>query len=309
MAGASPAERPIRHEAAMRKPFDPTTRKLIDLGPAEWLRFLHVPLAHPERVRVLDSNLSTFTAEADRVIWVDEPEPWIELVELQVGRDLELPHRVHWYSTILHRTHRVPVHSTVVLFRPAADGPELTGVYEQRDRQGVVYDWFRYNVVRIWERPVDEVLAAGLTVLPLAPVSNVAAEQVPSVLLAMSDRMAQETSREQAAMLWIATRILMGLRYEEKQIDAIIEGVSAMLFGIEGLEESSVYQGILRKEARQVLLRQGRKKFGPPDPQIEAAIATIADLDRLHDLLDRIFDVSSWEELRAAEDSSREERP
>ena len=136
------------------------------MGPADWLQFLHVPVTHPERVRVLDSNLSTFTAEADRVIWVGEPEPWIELIELQSGRDLELPDRLHWYSTLLRRARKVPVHSTILLLRPAADGPDLTGVYEQADRQGAVYDWFRYNVVRIWERPVEEILAAGLPVLP-----------------------------------------------------------------------------------------------------------------------------------------------
>jgi hypothetical protein len=40
-------------------------------------------------------------------------------------------------------------------------------------RNGDVYDWFRYNLVRIWEQPVEDVLAAGLPVLPLAPVANV----------------------------------------------------------------------------------------------------------------------------------------
>jgi hypothetical protein len=194
-----------------------------------------------------------------------------------------------------------------------ADGPELTGLYEQKDRQGVVYDWFRYNVVRIWERPVEEVLAAGLPVLPLAPVSNVAAEKLSQVLLAISDRLARETTPEQAAEFWNATTILMGLRYEKEQIDAILEGVSTMLYGIRGIEESSVYQDIFRKgraeEAKTVLLLQGRQKFGPPDPRIEATITAISDLDRLHDLMSRLLEVSSWEELLAAEESSSEERP
>ena len=43
---------------------------------------------------------------------------------------------------------------TVVLLRPAADGPELNGIYERRYRQGAVYDWFRYDIVRIWQQPV-----------------------------------------------------------------------------------------------------------------------------------------------------------
>ncbi len=270
---------------------------------------------------MIDSNLSTVTAEADKVLWVDDPEPWIEHIELQAGRNPDLPERVHWYSTIIRHSFQVPVHSTVILLRPVVDGPELTGIFEQTDRHGAVYDTFRYNVVRVWEQPVEEILAAGLPVLPLAPVSDVAAERVPDVLLAMSDRLARESSREQAATLWNATRILMGLRYAEKQVDAIIEGVSAMLFGIEGIEESSVYQGILRKgraqgiaegraegrtegiveglleEARATLLRLGRKNLGPPEERVEARIASITDLVTLHDLQDRIDDVSTWDEL------------
>jgi predicted transposase YdaD len=289
----------------MSKPFDATLRKLIELEPVAWLRFLHIPVADPARVKVIDSNISTVTAEADKVLWVGEPEPWIEHVELQASRKLDLPERVHWYSTIMRHGFKVPVHSTIILLRPAANGPELNGVFEQKDRHGDVYDCFRYDVVRVWEQPVEEVLAAGLAVLPLAPVSNVAEERVPSVLLAMSDRMARESSREQAATLWTATCILMGLRYEEKQVAAFIEGVSAMLFGIEGIEESSVYQGILRKgeakgqieEARENLLRLGRRKLSPPEERVKARIASITDLGTLHALQDRILDVSSWDEL------------
>jgi hypothetical protein len=52
------------------------------------------------------------------------------------------------------------------------------------------------------------------------------------------------------------------------------------------------------------LLRLGRKKFGPPGERIEAAIAAIADLECLHELLDRILDVSSWDELLPSTDGS-----
>jgi hypothetical protein len=75
---------------------------------------------------------------------------------------------VHFYSTLLHRAHKVPVHSTVVLLRPAADGPDINGTSEMRYRNGAVYDFFLYDVIRIWERPITEMLAAGLAVLPLA---------------------------------------------------------------------------------------------------------------------------------------------
>ena len=83
------------------------------------------------------------------------PEPWIEHIELQAGRDIGLSDRVHYYNTSLGRAHSVPVHSTIVLLRPAADGPDVNGIHERRYRNGDVYDWFRYDVLRIWEQPVE----------------------------------------------------------------------------------------------------------------------------------------------------------
>jgi predicted transposase YdaD len=156
---------------------------------------------------------------------------------------------------------------------------------------------------------VDQLLAPGLTVLPLVPLSDVKEEKLPEVLLAISARLAREAGPEEAATLWNATRVLMGLRYSEQKVDSIIEEASAMLLGIRGIEESSVYQGILKKgeaigeakgaakEARKILLRQGSKRLGPPDEPIRGRIAAITELDRLRGLLNRILDVSSWEEF------------
>ncbi len=59
----------------MSKLFDATMRKLIEMEPAAWLRFLHVLFVDADRVKVIDSNLSTVTADADKVLWVDEPKP------------------------------------------------------------------------------------------------------------------------------------------------------------------------------------------------------------------------------------------
>jgi len=299
-----------------RKRYDATVRKLIEMGPPEWPAFLGFPVADPDRVRAIDSNLSTVTAESDKVLWVDDLEAWIIHIEFQVGRDVGLVDRVHMYSTLLHSHHKVPVRTVVILLKPAADGPELTGLLEKKHRDGEVYDSFRYHVVRVWEQPVDLLLSSGLTVLPLAPISDVKEEQVPEVLMAISDRLKEEASFEEAATLWNAILVLMGLRYPEEKIESIIKGVPTMLFGIRGIEESSVYQGILKKgedigrvegrvegaveEARKTLLRQGRKKLGPPDEQVSGRIAEITDLDRLHVLLDRILDVSSWDELQAS---------
>jgi hypothetical protein len=208
----------------MNKPYDATTRNLFEMGPPDWAGYLGSPLADPRLARVIDSNLSTITAEADKVLWIDAPEPWIEHVELQAGCDTRLEDRGHLYNTLLGYQFRVPIRTTLVLLRPAADGPELTGLREQEHRNGDVYDSFRYNVIRVWQQPVNFLLACGLTVLPLAPVLDVEPEKVPELLLAIADRLAREASPDQAATLWSATQILMGLRYEEEQVDRFMKG-------------------------------------------------------------------------------------
>ena len=51
-----------------KKPYDATTRKLIEMGPPDWVGYLGNPVPDPGRVTAIDSNISTVTAEADKVL-------------------------------------------------------------------------------------------------------------------------------------------------------------------------------------------------------------------------------------------------
>ena len=134
------------------------------------------------------------------------------------------------------------------------------------------------------------------------------------------ERLVREASLEHAATLWAATKVLMGLRYR-KRGGRFTSGVSAMILGIHGIEESSVYQDIFAQgeakgEGRRARAKRGAcrgagghrrgptdiaapgtKKFGPVSDAVETRIAALDDLDLLNDLLDRILDVSTWNEL------------
>ena len=90
-------------------------------------------------------------------------------------------------------------------------------------------------------------------------------------------------------------------------------GVSAMILGIRGIEESSVYQDIFAKErsrerprgeakgrveeARLAIMRLGHRKLGQPGEDVCTKIEAIDNVDQLNCLLDRILDVSSWDEV------------
>ncbi len=308
----------------MAKPFDATMRELFEMEPAAWLEFLGIPVPDPSLVQVIDSNVSTITAETDKVMRIDGPEPLIVHAEFLSGRDLAYPGQCHWYNTLVERRHKVPVWSVLVLIRPTADGPELTGTFERSCPGRGRNLWFCYDVIRVWREPPERLLAGGLPILPLAPVSDVTEERLPEVLTAVAERLKREAPDELKKQLWASTEILMGARYPRERVAELIQGVMTMVLGIRGIEDSWVYQDILAKgeakgeargEARgeakglaEGLLRIGRKTLGPPDERVAAAILAVSDREQLNQLYDRVSDAPSWDELLASIGESPGER-
>jgi predicted transposase YdaD len=282
----------------MSKHFDATTKELLEYDPRDWMRLLLG--REVGEVRVLNVDLSTITSEADSVLLVDESEPWIVHLEFQTSHDSNLPLRLQRYNILVHYRHQLPVQTIVLLLCPEADGPSVTGLLQHRLPDGLIYHEFRYNVVRTWERLPAEFLTGGLATLPLAPLASVKESALAQVIQAIQERLDREATKNQAEMLWTATYLLMGLKYSGDLTDELFQGVRNM-------KESVTYQKILREgraegraeEAKRILKRQGSRRFGKPDANIEAALDAIADLDTLEQLSDRVLEVTGWEELLA----------
>jgi predicted transposase YdaD len=162
---------------------------------------------------------------------------------------------------------------------------------------------YNYRVARIWEESPEPYLTAGVNLVPLAPLTGVEQEALPGLIQRMAARINAEPERR-AAKLWTATYLLMGLCYSVDVVEQLLEGVANM-------QESTTYQAILREGRqegliegritgeRQILVRLGTKRFGPPDPVILAAIEAIRSVERLEGLGERILDpdVRDWNEL------------
>ena len=192
------------------------------------------------QLRIVNADVSTVTAAADRVLLVEEEEPWILHVELQSGRDVLLPARTQMYNTLIGWRHGLAVRSLIVLLRPAADGAELTGVFERGFPDESPYLTFRYQIVRIWQLPVETCLDGGLGLVPLAPLGAVTEAELPAVIGRMRQRIDHEATAEEAATLWTAADVLMGLRYSR-------ELVSELLRGVQNMKESVTYQAIVEE--------------------------------------------------------------
>jgi predicted transposase YdaD len=281
--------------------FDVSAKELVWDDPGAWLDRLGIGPAGP--VEVIDSDITALTAAADKVIRVRGPEPYLVNIELQSSHQMDLAETIWFRQAALFHRHRMPVLTVLVLLRREANSPSLTGSFEINMPDGWLTNRYNYRVVRLWAEDPSPYLTAGVNLVPLAPLANVAEVELPRLVELMAARINSE-SRPRSAKLWTATYLLMGLCYSEELISRLLEGVQDM-------QESTTYQAILRegrnegltegriKEARRLLLRQGTKRLGEPDAASAAALEAIQDIDRLEVLHDRAFDpgIRDWTEL------------
>lgn len=284
----------------MPGPLDDTLKHLTELSPQDWVVQGGWPMAP---ATAIDADIATITGASDKVIRVGGSPDWLLAVDFHSGHDAgQLLPRMLLYNAALGKRHALRVRSLAVVLHPGADSPQLSGVYE-RGFPGEPADiMLRYRVVRVWQVPAERWLAGGLGVLPLAPLGAVEEAELPRVIAQMKARLDCEAPHSQAAELWSATYILMGVRYEQGLIEALLQGVMTM-------EESVTYQAILRKgeaqgevkgqakEARKFLLLQGSSRFGEPTPEVAAAVNALADVEKLEQLGVKLLHVSSWQEL------------
>lgn len=265
----------------MSKPFDATTKQIVDTDPLAWVRLLDLPGG---KAKLIDSDFS-LTAQADRLIKVTNPDYVLHL-EMQASYDPEMAERTHFYHVAARRKFRLPVKSVVVLLRKEADGPAMSGNLADDS-----FD-FRFGVLRIWKITPDRLLDGPISLLPLAAISQVTEETVSGVIRNMRHRIAAENVDTKA--IWAATLVLLGLNYPS-------EFALALLAGVADMKESSTYQSILaegRAEGeRQLLILVGSKRFGEPDSRTRQMLGGITSAQRLEELAGRLLEVKSWQEL------------
>ena len=93
----------------------------------------------------------------------------------------------------------------------------------------------------------------------------------------------------------------------------LLQGVGEMdILGIHAIEDSSIYRKALAEgmakginqgvaqQAKRILMRMGQKRLGPPEAGVVATIEDITDRERAEALIERLEEVSSWEELLAS---------
>jgi hypothetical protein len=277
-------------------PFDATLKDLVQRRTRDFEEALG--LADPGQGKVLNVDLSTVSAASDVVLGYGQPPRSLVDLNFQASRSADLPARLLLYNALLHHRFRTPVHSLVVLLRPEADDPSLDGLVRYAgQRRGRLQ--FRYEVERLWRRPVELLLKGSPGTLPLAPLGRLAKgrpleAQLSGVVRRIAERLINELPPNESKQLLTATFVLTGLRVSRERLPKLFEGVTAM-------RESSGYQIIFDEgrveQAQNDLLLIGRTRFGAPRKEIEAAFKEVVDLDRLKRMMGRVVKAASWDDL------------
>jgi hypothetical protein len=288
----------------MAKPFDATTKDLLESDPVAWMAYLGL---HPHgAVEVIDSDLSTITAEADKVFRVAEPEPYLVHIEMQSSADATLPRRLLRYNILLDYRHNLRVWSVAVLLRPEVEAANLTGSLDLRLPDGQAVHDFRYAVVRVWQQSAEAVLNGPLNILPMAILSDVPIESARTVLERIDDRLVREASEPEAARLMSSTFMLAGLRFPKGTLAQLFLGVRTMNFlDSKILKDSSAWellQDIIRlNETRLLLIELAADRLGDLTEVQKTRLEGIRDREQLIRLCKQIWKVSTWDELLASE--------
>jgi hypothetical protein len=282
-------------------PFDATVKNILGPEATDLIPVLHLPANLP--ARTLNVDLSTVSAATDVAFGFGDPLQQIADINFQSGPDPHVPARMLLYSAAYYVHYHVPVQSILILLRPAADHPRLTG--QLIFQAGATRVEFQYEVMRLWQQPVDVFLTGGLTLLPLAPLcqlpADVSVEQaLRDVVHRIDERLVAEVPYDRAVKLMTAAFVLAGLRVNRESLDDMFRGVRVMheSTAFDYYFENGLQKGRVQ-ERQGILLELGWERFGPADAETEAAIRAIDNLDRLKRLTGAVLSANSWHELLA----------
>jgi hypothetical protein len=237
------------------------------------------------------------TTAADKLIRVDNPPggcgAYLAHVEFQSSADSALDVRVLTYNALTRRRHVLPVWSAVFLLRPQALVPGVTGrVVDQLDE--IARLDFSCHLMRVWELATSDVLSGGLGILPLAPITAVTESDLPPVIEKVRQRLGSEMPAQQGREFMLVMRVLMGLRYQEKVTESLMQSIVEMT---DSVEWQKIFRSGKVEGERSILMRQATQRFGTPPDAILNRFRSIDNADELDRLALKLLNSSSWEDL------------
>jgi hypothetical protein len=250
-------------------------------------------------VKLLNVDLSAVTTAADLIVGLGEPLTEIIQLDFQSSAAAWKHADLMVYNALLYAHYHVPVHTIILLLRPEAAHANTNGVLCYAPRPGRGKMDFGYEVVRLWDRSAQELLAADLGVTPLAMLGRLPEDLsledgLAAVARQVVERITKEAPPDRAKKLLTDALLLTGLRVRRDVAVRIFRGVRAM-------QESDTYLMILdegqEKGLRDAILLVGRARLGPAEETSKVRLNNITDLEQLRRMVERAATATSWQEI------------
>lgn len=282
-------EKPLTAQQEARSKNDDLCKYLAEEYPEQFARWL---FGTRGKVRVEKTELSRDPIRADSVIFSSSENETLH-TEFQTTRKsaVALPLRfLDYYVGLKRKRPTRRVRQVLVVLKPTTE--PVPDHYEDECTM------HRYTVVKMWEQDPAELLAhEGL--LPLATLCRT--ESSERLLQEVAQGIAQIKVRKRQAEATNWARMLAGLRYNRKLISSILKESDM-------LEESVIYQDILRKGRKQGLqqgVEQGERKltlrllerrFGKLSRPVQQKIERLV-VEQVEALGEALLDFQSKEDL------------
>ncbi len=304
--------------------YNASLKDLIDKDPEAWGRYLahhlHIDATEFEvlkpdakQFQVLDSDVST-ALRTDKLFQVGPKAKKLIHLELEGSGDLGLPKRLQIYNILAERHHKMLVKSVAILLREEKNPSDVTGEYIVRDDSiplpepgqpdpGLIHH-FRYHVIRLWEESLDDLMAFGLNLLPLALLTRDGNENLQQTFARAENELRKSDLADKIKGDLMSLMInIGGLAHKKEVLGGLYMSVGNIL------EESWVFQDIKGKghvEGRvegevaslvKNILRLGTKRFGTPESSVQEKIQLLTDVPQLEQMLDNVLTATSWDDI------------
>ena len=257
----------------------------------------------PERIRVEDPNLNLPELRADHVFIIEEQDTSASAIyleyQLEPDADLLTSWAAKWGGLL--RQLKMPV---VLLALYLHRGDRANFPDRLLVRVGGIETELRFTAIRLWEHAArirSGELPELAPLLVLCEESPTVATVQEEVALIHASQLSPET---QAELLGIAL-LVASRQFARELLRPIFEEDFSMIQEI-GIVEEWLIEREARgraegeaKSAREILMRQGRKRFGEPSEGIVQALEAIVSAETLQDMAVRLLEVESWEDLLA----------
>jgi len=263
---------------------------------ASWLLGTAVQTARP-----LQSELPGTTVAVDQVFQVtlaNDRELLLHL-EFQGRRSHEpMPWRMLEYMPRLARLHRLDLES-VVMYVGRGAGADDTGIYQVNGLDGTPVLAWRYRVIRLWQTPAEELMAAR-QVAPLALLGQTQMARPEVILPEVVNRMRRVADEALRSHLLAALVALLPEEEMVSMVDRLLEEEDEWLLELpfqRRIRAEGHAEGRREGEA-EVLLRQLHFRFGTLPEDVTARIHA-ADAETLLRWSERILSASTLDAVFA----------